>query len=513
MPTATVTESIVSPFESDVDHSPGCRVDQLVFAELDRRGLRPAPLCSDAVFVRRIYIDLIGTLPTSTEVIAFLSDDSPTKHVDLVEELFERDEFADYWAMKWCDILRVKSEFPVNLWPMAAQAYHRWIRSAIRDNMPYDRFVRELLTASGSNFRDPAVNFYRSVPGRQPEAIARYVALTFMGERTEKWPRTRLQAMAPFFSQIAFKSTDEWKEEIVIWDPAKESAWAAGAFETEAAFPDGTKAEFSPCRDPRETFADWLTDPANPSLARNIVNRIWCWLFGRGIIHEPDDIRGDNPPSNPALLAYLERVLRYAHFDPRSVYRAILKSKTYRLSSIARSDAPEAQSLFAYYPARRMDAEVLLDAVNQISGAGDDYSSAIPEPFTFLPPNQRAVDLPDGSIGSPFLELFGRPGRDTGLVSERDNRVTVFQRLHLLNSSHIRAKIEQIPAHLGIAAGAGPTDEVLNEITLSVLSRLPTDAERAAASDHAAQSGLDPRAALIDIIWATMSSAEFLFRH
>ena len=196
-------------------------------------------------------------------------------------------------------------------------------------------------------------------------------------------------------------------------------------------------------RDPREVFAGWLIDANNPWFARNIVNRAWFWLLGRGIIQEPDDIRPDNPPINPELLAYLEKELVASHYDLKHLYRLILNSQTYQLSSIPRSAKPEAAANFAFYPVRQLDAEVLSDALCEITGTTEKYSSSIPEPFTFIPEKERSIALPDGSITSSFLEMFGRPPRDTGLESERNNNPTASQRLHLLNSSHIQRKIEQ----------------------------------------------------------------------
>lgn len=205
--------------------------------------------------------------------------------------------------------------------------------------------------------------------------------------------------------------------------------------------------------DPREVFADWLIDPKNPWFTRNIVNRIWAWLLGRGIIHEPDDIRPDNPPSNPELLAYLEKELIAAKYDLRHLYRIILNSQTYQLSAIPASDKPQAEVNFAHYPLRRLEAEILIDALNQITGTTEKYSSAVPEPFTFIPEEQRSIELADGSITSSFLEMFGRSSRDTGLVGERNNSPSAAQRLHLLNSSHIQKKIEQGPV---VAPGRSP---------------------------------------------------------
>ena len=198
----------VRPYESSADLTPAGKIDELVFARLKKLGLEPSPLCSDAVFVRRVYFDVIGTLPTAAEARDFLLDRNPQKRRLLIDRLLERDERADYWAMKWSDLLRIKAEFPINLWPNAAQAYYHWIRTSIRENKPYDRFARELLTSSGSNFRVPPVNFYRAIQSRQPSAIAQAVALALMGARAEKWPQERLAGMSVFFSKIGYKADD-----------------------------------------------------------------------------------------------------------------------------------------------------------------------------------------------------------------------------------------------------------------------------------------------------------------
>ena len=187
-------------------------IDDVVFARLKELNIPPARVCSDAVFVRRVYLDVIGTLPKGYEAEQFLVSTDPNKRRALIDRLLQRSEFADYWAMKWSDLLRVKAEFPINLWPNAAQAYHHWIHASILDNLPYDQFARQLLTSSGSNFRVPPVNFYRAMQSKDPSAIARTVALTFMGTRAEKWPTNQLAGLAAFFSEIGYKHTSEWKE-------------------------------------------------------------------------------------------------------------------------------------------------------------------------------------------------------------------------------------------------------------------------------------------------------------
>jgi hypothetical protein len=518
----------LGPFESAADLAPAGKIDELVFARLKELGLQPSPLCSDAVFVRRVYLDVIGTLPTAAEAREFLLDRNPEKRRALIDRLLERDERADYWAMKWSDLLRIKAEFPINLWPNAAQAYYHWIRTSLGENKPYDRFARELLTSSGSNFRVPQVNFYRAIQSREPAAIAQAVALALMGMRTEKWPKQRLAGMSVFFSKIGYKATTEWKEEIVFFDPnavppqepAKDAGEQAAKDSVKlpdvpsvAVFPDGIAARLPPDRDPRQVFADWLIDAKNPWFARNIVNRIWYWLNGRGIIHEPDDIRPDNPPSNPELLACLEHELVVSHYDLKHVYRLILNSKTYQLSSLGRGKRPEAEANFAFYPLRRLEAEVLIDAICQVTGTTEKYSSAIPEPYTFLPEGHRSIALPDGSITSSFLDQFGRPPRDTGLESERNNRVNASQRLHMLNSTHIQRKLEQSPRIQELLFTAQKPQQLIARLYLTILSRFPTDEEAKIALGYLDTGKRARREAVIDLAWALINSAEFSYRH
>ena len=494
-------------FESNSKYAATNDIDTLVIATLRKQDIEPANLCSDEVFIRRVYLDVNGSLPEPQDVRRFLKDRSPDKRARLIDALLERDEFADYWSLKWCDLLRVKAEFPINLWPNAVQAYHRWIHDAVQENMPYDKFARELLTSSGSNFRVPQVNFYRAVQGREPSAIAGAVALTFMGVRMEKWPQARHSGMEAFFSRVAYKKTAEWKEEIVYLDPAP-------AEPLKAIFPDGVTVQIQPGKDPRVVFADWLITPDNAWFARNIVNRIWAWLLGRGIIHEPDDIRPDNPAVHPQLLAYLEKELVKAEYDLRHIYRLILNSCTYQQSSIRRSDNPDAEALFAYYPVRRLDAEVLVDALCWISGTRESYSSAIPEPFTFIPEENRSIELADGSITSQFLEMFGRPARDTGLESERNNQPTDAQRLHLLNSTHVQDKIERSRRLNGlIRAAKGNRRMLINMIYLNILSRFATQAELGAAEEYFKTRGVTLKQAANDLAWALINTKEFLYRH
>ncbi len=494
-------------FESDSPVLGHNSIDHEVFLKLIELDINPAKLCSDDTFLRRVYIDTLGTLPTAEQAQKFLDDHDEKKRSKLIDHVLKQPEFSDYWAMKWCDILRVKSEFPINLWPNAAQAYHHWIHTAIKNDLPYSKFAYELLTSSGSNFRTPQVNFYRALQSQEPEAIAEVVALTFLCERTGNWPAERLQGMSQFFSRVGYKPTGEWKEEIVFYDPRKGEGESSNQPVT-AVFPSGVAVEIPALQDPRRVFADWLIDDKNRWFSRAIANRVWSWLMGRGIVDPPDDVRSDNPASNLALLNYLADELIGADYDLKHLYRLILNSSAYQLACIPQTEDSRASQHFAYYPTRRLDAEVLIDAICQITGTTETYTSIIPEPFTFLPDYQRAIALPDGSITSSFLEMFGRPPRDTGIESERNNRLTAAQALHLLNSNHIRNKLKHGPGIKDLLSQANNSGETADLLYLAILSRRPNESERHNAGQLCEYAG-----GTRDLIWALINSDEFLFRH
>jgi hypothetical protein len=279
------------------------------------------------------------------------------------------------------------------------------------------------------------------------------------------------------------------------------------------AFPDGTSARLSPGQDPREAFADWLLAPKNPWFARNAANRVWFWLLGRGIVDPPDDIRPDNPPVNPELLAYLEQEVVASGYDLKHLCRLILSSTTYQRSHVSPTGDTRGEEEFACYPIRRWEAEVLIDALNQITGTREQYSSIIPEPYTFMPEDQRSVALADASITSPFLEKFGRSSRDTGLASDRSNRTTAAQRLHLLNSSHVQRKIERGPKMAPLIHWNREKDkDAVTELYLTILSRFPTEEELQILKLHR-ETGSGTGRVLRDLAWALINSPEFSFRH
>lgn len=286
------------------------KIDEFVHAKLKKLGIPPSGLCEDHEFLRRVYLDLIGTLPTADEARAFLADTDPKKRSKLIDRLFEREEYSDFWALKWSDLLRIIGEMPVNVWPNAVQAYQRWLKDEVARNTPYDEFAWKLLTSTGSNFRNPEVNFYRALSTKAPQDMAEMAAVIFMGARidcarchghpSENWGPERNVELAAFFANVAYKNTKEWKEEIVLFDPkAVFRHPVTGEVVTLPETMADRPIKLAEGEDPRMAFSRWLTSPENPDFARCIVNRVWFWLMGRGIIHQPDDVRSTNPRKTP----------------------------------------------------------------------------------------------------------------------------------------------------------------------------------------------------------------------
>ena len=493
---------ISAPFEAKND------IDRILIPFWKEKGVEPANPCSDVVFLRRVYLDVIGTQPTEVEARAFFKDQNPNKRAVLIDQLLARPEFVDYWTMRWCDLLRVKSEFPINLWPHGAATYYRWIQESLRTNKPYDQFARELLLGQGSAFRSPTANFYRAVERKQPDTLAEAVALTFMGTRTDRWTDEQRQNFTVFFSRMAYKATAQWKEEIVYVDRTPLES-------PDVTFPDGSKGKVEPGTDPREAFVGWLVRPDNRDFNNNIVNRIWFWLTGQGIVNQPDDFRADNPPVCPALLDRLSKELVDSRYDLKSVYRLILNSGAYQLSSKAKGeDEQTARTNLAVYPVRRIDAEALQDILIKIFDLSITYVSEVPEPFAYLPPRIRTILLQDSGITNSFLEMFGRSTRDSGMLTDRNNDVNESQQLFMMNSTEINTWVNKITDQ-NFKKTKGLKDKAFNDkvnaiadtLWLTILSRFPSDAERTLFNKTFRSK--DSR----DIVWCLINTAEFMCRH
>ena len=447
--------------------------------------------CRDEVFLRRAYLTVTGALPNWQESVSFLDNESPKKREALINKLIQSELGLKYMQMHWGDILRIKSEFPSNLWPNGVQAYNRWIYEQLLYNVPYDEMVRKLLISEGSNFRAPAANFYRGFQSRTPQNYYANINLLFLGNRncTDNGHIC--------FSQIKFKSTKEWKEEIIYLDSHKELPWHKVILE------DGTQLELRRDSDWREEYVNWLTSKSNRRFAEVMVNRMWYWVFGKGLVHEPDDWREDNKPSDPERLNELTNFFISKNYDLRALLKKILLSEEFNSPM-----APEG----AYAP-QRLPAEVIIDALASATGIWSKYSSRVPEPFTFYPPNTRATHLGDATVSSSELELFGKVSRDVSLESQRNNSVTSRQLLYLMNTSVLEKRIRRSPVLKRICEQHSDVLNVANAITLRVLSRRVTPNEVRLYKEYMQQNGLTLQELAFDIMWTQINSNEFLYNH
>ncbi len=501
---AAVMAAAESPYWQERPVPEQGEVDRLLRAGWAGQRLAVPRQASDAVFVRRAYLDFLGRLPTVAEAQEYVQAAEEDKRRALVDRLLQDDGFPRYWSLHWCDMLRVKSEFPINLWPNAVYGYQRRMHGFLSRNEPYDDFVRSLLTASGSNFRVPEVNFFRASADRSAAGIAAAVALSFMGLRYEAMSEADRQTLAGFFSGVRFKSTREWKEEVVYVQYLPEGRRLRRL--------DGRLADIAPGEDARAVFCDELLAAGNPYFSRALVNRVWHCFFGHGLVTPADDLAGGESINEP-LLDFLARDFAASGHDVRRLCRQVALSSAYCAASGIGEDAPLAEKHFASYPVRRLGAEVLDDAIGDLTGARSRYSSVIPEPFTYVPEQNRTIELADGSIGSSFLILFGRPARDSGELAERNNAISAKQRLFLFNSGELYRKLQYVSRREEVKnADAAARVEVLYWL---FLSRPPTAAERQTvrAFYQNLPSGRARWRFLQDLSWVLVNSAEFLHQH
>ena len=478
----------------------GAEIDRLVNRELSAKKIRPSKRCSDEVFLRRIYLVTTSRTPSPEVIREFLKESRADKRTRIVDKLLASEEYVENQVLKWGDLLRVKSEFSSNIWPNGVQAWNRWLKEHFRANTPYNVMVKNLLISTGSNFRDPPVNFYRINQERSPEAFLRDINQIFLGMRRFEW------GMEPFFSQVSFKKTQEWKEEIVYLDLDKRAP--AGT-----ALPNGKKIILNPGEDFRIPYVEWLISDENHPFALAIVNRIWFWLMGVGIVEPADDFRTDNPPANAALLEYLRKELVANKYDLRHIFRLILTSETFGRSSISNAGNREDTRYFSHYPTQRLTAEELMDAICDMTGVPDKYSSRAPEPYTHYPAGTRATEIGDGTVTTSQLQLFGRPSRDVSLESDRNRTLTFKQVIFLLNANHIVNKIENSPVVKNLVEVNRDLPKVVEEIYLRTLCRFPESKEIASVTAYADENRLDNMKLAQNLMWALVNSSEFIFNH
>lgn len=488
-------------------------IDGHVFAKLRTLGLPPSPVCDDATFLRRVTLDVAGRLPTAGEAEDFLADASPEKRTAVVDRLLATTDHAEYFAGKWASLLRNKREgAPAHV----TYAFHAWLRDHLNRNTPYDRMVTSLIAATGSASTNPPAAWYRAVT--KPQDQMQDIAQVFAGQRLqcaqchhhpyEKWSQQDYYGFMAFFSTLGRKPADEPGEEAVFHQWREASAENPKTRQPVKPTPlGGQTLVLAPQDDPRPALASWLTAPENPFFARMLANRYWKHFFQRALVEPEDDLRMTNPASNPALIDGLAEYFVESGFDLKALIRVICTSSTYQLSSQPNEyNADDRQNYSRFFP-RRLPAEVLLDAIDTVTG--------VPTKFPSRPSGSRAVALPDDAFNatSYFLTVFGRPDNVSACECERSQDSSLAQSLHLLNSKGVQEKLTNGAGRAAALAKDGvPSDERVGSLFLAAYGRPATDGETQKALEYlAARQG--GAAAWEDLIWALINSKEFLFNH
>jgi hypothetical protein len=505
-------------------------IDHHVFARLRALRMEPSPLCSDSVFLRRVYLDTLGILATADEARAFLADVRPDRRDRLIDSLLQRPEFADFWALKWSDLLRSEEKV---LDPKGVQVFHEWLRQRILEGQPLNEFARDLIAARGSTYAEPQANFYRAL--RDPQARAEAVGQVFLGVRLrcarchnhpfDRWTQNDYHGLAAFFARVQYRivannrrdkfDKHEFDGEQVVWLD-REGEWKhprTGAV-MKPRFLGGPAPNLAPDADRLQALADWVAAPDNPFFARTQVNRVWYHLLGRGIVDPDDDFRASNPPANEPLLEAVSRDFVAHHFDLRHLVRTILRSRTYQLAAVPNDTNRDDETEFSHALVRPLQAEQLLDALSQVTAA--------PVEFNGQPVGVRAGQLPGvrgpggrrqrATPGERFLRAFGKPDRLLSCDCERSDDATLGQALQLITGEMLNAMLARRDNRIGKLLAAAKTErEIVEEFYLAALSRPPGAAELAAAESllHRAR---DRRAALEDLVWGLVNAKEFLLR-
>lgn len=485
-------------------------IDRHAWDNLQRLGIPPADLADDATFLRRVFLDTIGTLPTSAEARAFLADKTPDKRAQLIDRLLERPEYADYWTMLWSDLLRVDRDA---ITPAGAVAMTRWLRKQFAENRPYDEIVRGLLTARGSVSDEGPAAIFKALT--TPEDMSRSFSQLFFGVRiqcaqchhhpSDRWGQDDYFALAGFFTGVKRKPLGVGGEAIVS-TKANDMPHPRTGKPVPARALGAAPADFAGVADRRIALAQWLTANDNPFLARALVNRLWAHYFSRGLVEPLDDMRATNPPTIEPLLEDLAKNFRDGKYDLKALTRTILNSRLYQLAGRSTNATPLDDQNFSYAHPKAMPAEVLLDAISQATG--------VPEKFNGWPEGYRAIQMWDNRIPSYFFRIFGRPVRASVCECERSNEPSIAQALHLMNSEEIMNKIQARAGTVrSLARSKRTPEQIIEELYLSTLTRFPSDAERAAMLRYFAEAGDDRQAATEDALWALLNSRGFVYNH
>ncbi len=485
-------------------------VDTLTYDKLQQLQILPSEACTDEEFLRRAYLDTTGRLPTIEESLAFLDDKDATKRNKLIDALVETDDFAEFWTLKWGDILRSNSK---KITATGIHKFRRWIYDSVRTDKPIDQFARELLTASGSVFENPAANYWRA--SRDPNDATETTAQLFLGIRIqcakchnhpfERWSQDNYYGIAAAFTRIGRQKGASADEEIIYVTPTGDIKQPRTGQTMKVHLLLKGDVDVPADQDRRVVFANWLTSPENPFFARSSVNRIWGHLMGRGIVEPVDDFRDSNPPSNEQLLDELEKQFVANKFSRKWAVKTIMKSRTYQLSSRKNKFNADDEIYNSHATTRLLSAEQLLDAICQVTG--------VPESFKGLPAGTRAVELPDPPPNNYFLKIFGQPQREMACQCERSNESNLSQALQMINGPVVHNKLRAANGRIAkFVTDKKSDDEIVTTLYLAALSRKPAAAELDAAKKHIGNSA-DRKLALEDIGWAILNSKEFLFQH
>ena len=510
--TSTVgSQVLVLP--KDLQYTPpaitGNYIDELVGAKLNRLRILPSELCTDEEFLRRVSLDITGLPSTEEDYQSFMADADPQKRSKLIDRLLERKEFAEIWAMKWAELLMVKSSNEVSYKSMFL--YNNWLTNKIASGVPLDQMVRELLSASGGTFTNPATNFYQIE--RDTLKTAENVAQVFMGIRTQcaqchnhpfdRWTMNDYYSFAAFFCQIGRKQGEDYRETIVFNAGGGDVRNPVNNQVMQPKFLGGAVPDLQG-KDRRAAMAEWLVSPDNPLFATSVANRVWEHFFGVGIVDPVDDIRVSNPPSNPALFAELGKRLAEYKFDFKQLVRDICNSQAYQRSTQRNESNQLDERNYAHANPRRIRAEMLLDCINQVTETK--------EKFRGLPLGARAVQIADGRTSNYFLTTFGRAARDTVCVAEVSTDPSLSQALHMLNGPTIHGKIVQGGLIKRWLSEGKTAEQVIELIYLRALTRKPTPDESKQLAEIVQQAD-NPEMGLQDVFWAILNSREFVFNH
>ncbi|MCX7414296.1 MAG: DUF1553 domain-containing protein [Planctomycetia bacterium] len=528
--------NLIAPFPHSVspaDYAAAPRanvIDELNLAQLEQLHLKPSPPCDEATFLRRAFLDTIGRLPTPEEVREYLADRSPAKKERLVSLLLARPEFVDYWAYKWSDVLLVTG---AKLRPAAVDAYSRWIRDRVAENVPWDRFVREVVAARGSSIENGATNFF--AVHQDPETVAENVAQAFLAlsincakchnHPLEKWTNDQYYAFANLFARVRAKG---WGGEArsgdgqrTLFVEAKGDLLQPKTGKPQPPAPlDGEPLPMDDAGDRREPLATWLTSPDNPYFTRAIVNRVWANFFGIGLVEPVDDLRSTNPASNEKLLAALSGFTIEHGYDLKALMRLILLSETYARSSVPLPENRDDRRWFARAYPKRLMAEVLSDAISDVTGVRDRYTETMladgsTEKIVAYDAGTRALELRDSTVKNYFLKTFGRNAREITCECERSSQPSLVQVLHLSNGSTLNDKLAAKEGRVTQILATDPAPaQLVEDAWLVALSRKPTDAERKPIEEMLTKAPAEEKRQIVeDMYWSLLTSREFLFRH